>query len=539
MIRSPLILTLGVAALIAVGSNSLQAQAPHASHRLPAIALDVLERPIPLRTGIGEVHHDASTTSKEAQRLYDQGLAYLHSYVWIDAARSFNVALRIDPQLALAHVGLSVAYVELNHPSGARMAIDKARAIAAKASDHLQRHVEVRTAQMDAEDHPGDAAKLGLYRQALDRALTSSPNDVEFILLRGMAESPDPADRGQGSVAGSVPHYERALALAPGHFAAHHYLAHARENAGQTKEALSHAAAYAARATEIPHARHMHGHTLRRAGRVSEAIAEFEAADRRHRQYAKQEKIGAEYDWHFAHNLGLLATSLQYIGQMKRAETLLKAAFAVPTSLLIQAYNKREWPMFLRSRGRNQEAEAAARTMIADPHPVVQAAGQIELGFALLATNRWGDAANASNAALRLLRSAPGGTVAGNALLALQGEFNLRTAARAKGRASLEEAVKRLRAAQGGDAWSQSLFDLETIARAARSVGDWEFAGRVAREMLAHDPAYAGSHYALALVAEHDGDGTTAKSEFGLTLKYWTAADHDLPELVEARKKAK
>jgi hypothetical protein len=129
--------------------------------------------------------------------------------------------------------------------------------------------------------------------------------------------------------------------------------------------------------------------------------------------------------------------------------------------------------------------------------------------------------------------------VAASALLALQGEFNLRTAARAKGRATLEEAVKRLRAAQGGDAWSQSLFDLEAIARAARGVGDWEYAGHVAREMLAHDPSYAGSHYALALVAEHDGDLSTAKSEFALTLKYWIAADPDLPELVEARKKAR
>ena len=40
-------------------------------------------------------------------------------------------------------------------------------------------------------------------------------------------------------------------------------------------------------------------------------------------------------------------------------------------------------------------------------------------------------------------------------------------------------------------------------------------------------------------VAEHDGDVATAKSEFALTLKYWTAADPDLPELMEARKKAK
>src|SRR5262245_66621793 len=102
----------------------------------------------------------------------------------------------------------------------------------------------------------------------------------------------------------------------------------------------------------MPHARHMLVHNLRQIGRVFEAIAEFEAADRLHREYAAREKLPPEYDWHFEHNLGLLATSLQYVGQMKRAETLLKNSFALPTNLLVQASNKREWPMMLRDRGR-------------------------------------------------------------------------------------------------------------------------------------------------------------------------------------------
>ena len=71
---------------------------------------------------------------KDAQALYDQGLAYLHSFVWIEAARSFNAALRVDPKLALAHVGLSVAYVELSRDADARKAIDAAQALAAAAS---------------------------------------------------------------------------------------------------------------------------------------------------------------------------------------------------------------------------------------------------------------------------------------------------------------------------------------------------------------------------------------------------------------------
>src|SRR2546427_7614309 len=41
----------------------------------------------------------------------------------------------------------------------------------------------------------------------------SFPSDTELWLQRGVAESPDPADRGQGASAGSIPFYERVLAL--------------------------------------------------------------------------------------------------------------------------------------------------------------------------------------------------------------------------------------------------------------------------------------------------------------------------------------
>ena len=513
------------------------AVAQHASHRLSPIALEILQRPVTLRTGIGRAHDDAGASSKEAQALYDQGLAYLHSYVWIEAARSFNAALKLDGTLALAQVGLSVAYVELNRPAEASQAIAAARTLAASLPDHVKRHVDARVLQMAAEEAPTDAAKLAAYRKALDAAVAAFPKDVELLLLRGMAESPDPAERGQGSTAASATFYERVLKLEPASFAAHHYLTHAHENSGQQVQALEHGAAYSTHAPDVPHARHMHGHNLRRGGRVFEAIAEFEAADRLHREYIKREQIPAEHDWHFEHNLGLLATSLQYTGQMKRAETLLQAAFALPTGLLVQAYNKREWPMFLRARGRLREADAAAKMLIANPHPVVQATGYIESGFIALASNRFADGGMASNTALKLLRSAPGGAVAANALLALQGEFNLRTAAREKGRATFEEVAKRMRAAPGPDAWSQAIFTLEAMARSARDVGDWDLAGRMARQLVEHDPSYAGGHYALALVAEQVGDTANARASFKQALAGWAKADPDLPELADIKRR--
>jgi hypothetical protein len=49
--------------------------------------------------------------------------------------------------------------------------------------------------------------------------------------------------------------------------------------------------------------------------------------------------------------------------------------------------------------------------------------------------------------------------------------------------------------------------------------------------MLDHDSQYAGSHLALALVAERGGDTKTASAERALAEKYWSRADAGLPEL--------
>jgi hypothetical protein len=131
-------------------------------------------------------------------------------------------------------------------------------------------------------------------------------------------------------VAASIPFYEKARTLAPGHFAAHHYLTHAYENNGRIAEALAEGETFAKMAPQVPHARHMFGHNLRRAGRVQEAIAEFLAADSLAVEYFKAEKIPVEYDWHYQHNLDLLATSYQYLGQMTAAEQRFRASFAIP-----------------------------------------------------------------------------------------------------------------------------------------------------------------------------------------------------------------
>jgi tetratricopeptide (TPR) repeat protein len=294
------------------------------------------------------------------------------------------------------------------------------------------------------------------------------------------------------------------------------------------QDALTQGATYAKMAPDVPHARHMDGHNLRRAGRIDDAIAEFAAADALETAYFAAEKIPVEYDWHYQHNLDLLATSYQYVGQMRKAEALFTRAFAIPSSLLVQEFNKREWPVFLLARGRAREALAAAGVMAAHRSPVVSAAGHVEAGRARLALGQFKEAADEGNTALRLMRGTEGAGLVADSLQAFQGEFLLRTGKPAQGRPMLEDVVRKTRARPGPDAWAQALFTIEAIARAAREVGDWDFAAWAARQMMAHDPNYAGSHDALARVAEHRGETQTAAAERALVDKYWAHADPDV-----------
>jgi tetratricopeptide (TPR) repeat protein len=495
----------------------------------------VATRPVSLRVGIGAAHDAIGTMSKDAQAMYDQGLAYLHSYVWLEAARSFHQALRTDPNLAIAYARLSLIYTELNAPAAARDALERAKALASRATPHDRRHVDLDLLRSAAEASPQDASKLAAYRSALDEALAAFPDDEEVWLARGQAESNDPAERGQGSVAGSVRFYQKALTLAPGHFAAHHYLTHAFENTLRIDEALGEGRAYATLAPNVPHARHMHGHNLRRIGRIDDAIAELTAADDLETAYFRTEKIPVEYDWHYQHNLDLLGTAFQYVGQMANAEARLKASFAMQSSLLQQEFNKREWPAFLLARGRAKEALDAASVMAAYRSPVVSAAGHVAAGEARLALGEFKAAADEANTALRLIRGAEAGGLVAMPLQALQGAFLLRTGQKEKGRSTIEDVVRKVRALPGPDNWTQALFTLEALARTARDAADWDLAEWIARQMREHDPNYAGTHYALGLAAEHKGDAAASRAEFDLARRYWKNADANLPELKQLR----
>ncbi len=509
---------------------------PHSSHsHIGWISTEILNRPVSLRQGIGNIHEPVSTSSRQAQLFYDQGLAYLQSYVWIEAARSFHQALRSDPRLAMAYVGLSYAYSPMDF-TAATDALAKAQSLAINVSDRERRRIQIRNLQLKAMLDSRNSDAFTAFKQSLNDVLVEFPSDEQFLLLRGNAEEPNPFGDGQGCVVGAIAFFEKVLVTNPDNFGASHFLIHCYENSGRPAEALQYARAYVLLAPEVPHAHHMYGHVLRRTGGMLEAIAQFKIADALEASYFKRNNFAPAIDWHHPHNLGLLASSYQFLGKMKEAEGYYRRAGALSPHSDFDAFNRKDLCEFLLDRGRYSEALDAAHTLASSVFPLARATGHSLAGTALLGLNKPAEAGAELELSEQLTATLPADeTPAARLYVAILRAQILLAQGSPEAQPLLQRIAKRIDAENGPDAWIQGLYELERLNRAARAIGDWQVATQFANLMLVRAPEYAGAHYAVGLSAQYEGDTQRASTEFSLAAKAWVHADPNLSEMRDLR----
>src|SRR5688572_94678 len=128
-----------VALLLTAGLAAAFPSPPKRFDKLPLSGL-APAKPFP---DICVVKYRVSTRSPECQAFFDQGLGYFYSYVWMEAARSFETAARHDPDCALAWWGLSRA-LERYGKSTHTDALKKADALKDKASHREQQLILAR-----------------------------------------------------------------------------------------------------------------------------------------------------------------------------------------------------------------------------------------------------------------------------------------------------------------------------------------------------------------------------------------------------------
>ncbi|MBK8981695.1 MAG: hypothetical protein IPM38_05080 [Ignavibacteria bacterium] len=67
------------------------------------------KNPAVIIPGLGNYSHKVSTKNKKAQQFFDQGLTLVYAFNHNEAARSFTMAAKLDPDLAMAYWGIAYA----------------------------------------------------------------------------------------------------------------------------------------------------------------------------------------------------------------------------------------------------------------------------------------------------------------------------------------------------------------------------------------------------------------------------------------------
>ena len=113
MKRYSLIILVPLLAALLVGTASGQEarrskrRAAESSQATDPNALPVTKlAPAKLIPNLCLLKYQVTTESPECQEFFDQGLGYYYSYVWMEAARSFEMATKHDPNCAMAWWGL-------------------------------------------------------------------------------------------------------------------------------------------------------------------------------------------------------------------------------------------------------------------------------------------------------------------------------------------------------------------------------------------------------------------------------------------------
>src|SRR3954447_25422507 len=98
-------LQVALALVFAVAPAGAQQKADNCTPPPSALAPTL---PAKLLPGMGTVHLAITTSSPEAQKFFDQGLAQMHSFWAREAERSFLQAAQLDPSAPMPYWGIAM-----------------------------------------------------------------------------------------------------------------------------------------------------------------------------------------------------------------------------------------------------------------------------------------------------------------------------------------------------------------------------------------------------------------------------------------------
>ena len=297
--------------------------------------------PATLVAGLGDINHPVTTNNPEAQKFFNQGLAYMYAFNHAEAVRSFNQAAQLDPQMAMAYWGVAIALgSNYNVPADgpalvqAYTNLKKAMELAPKASEHERAYINALSRRYSA-DIQADQQKLAIdYKNAMGELAKAYPDDLDAATLYAesmmnlrpwklWALDGKPAE---GTVE-IVTVLENVLRRDPNHSGANHYYIHAVEASTNAERALPSAARLGKIAPKAGHLVHMPSHVYIRTGDYFQAAQSNVDAIAVDREYIQKSGNNGLYPaMYYNHNIHFLAAASamngRYADSIKSAREL-------------------------------------------------------------------------------------------------------------------------------------------------------------------------------------------------------------------------
>jgi tetratricopeptide (TPR) repeat protein len=229
---------------------------------------------------LGTVHFDTSC-NETAQRRFDRGMRYQHSFWYRESKEIFEEVLKADPECGIAYWGIAMSMLNNPHnpPPPANLplglaAIQKAKAVGAKTQrerDFIDALLVFYT-DYDKVPHP---ARVQAYLKAIEAVAQRYPQDDEAQLFYGITlnVAASPNDKTYSNQLKGAAILETIFARQPFHPGVAHYLIHLYDTPALAEKGIGAAKRYSEIAPGAPHAQHMPSHIFTRVGYWKESIA--------------------------------------------------------------------------------------------------------------------------------------------------------------------------------------------------------------------------------------------------------------------------
>ncbi|MCC6775430.1 MAG: hypothetical protein IT537_02165 [Hyphomicrobiales bacterium] len=240
----------------------------------PAFAQDDVDQ------RFGTVHFSTSCNDT-AQRRFDRGMRYQHSFWYNQAKEIFEDVAKADPQCGMAYWG--VALTLLNNPHNAPpqpnlplglAAIQKAREVGAKTQRERD-YIEALALMYVDYDKTQHRDRVQAYLKAMEQLAARYSDDDEaqiaYAITLNVAASP--SDKTYANQLKGAAILDPLFKRHPQHPGVAHYLIHLYDYPPIAEKGLDAAGRYAKIAPAAPHAQHMPSHIFTRVGYWKDSIA--------------------------------------------------------------------------------------------------------------------------------------------------------------------------------------------------------------------------------------------------------------------------